>query len=161
MALPRPPNKARVGRLIGAAKKLAKQYRRETGRPLGITGEVAEYEAARLLRLEMAPVRQAGFDVYRRKGKKIVDKLQVKGRCVPQGAKPGQRLGSIKLEKDWNGVLLVLLDEDLEPTAIYEARRPQIKKAIQEPGSRARNERGALGVGKFNAIGRLRWRRQE
>ena len=157
MTHPPPPNKARVGKLIRAAKRLAKQYRRETGRPLGVTGEVAEYEAARLLGCELAPVRQAGYDVFRRKGGKI-DKLQVKGRCVPPGNR-SQRLGSIRLTHKWDGVLLVLLNEDLEPMEIYEARRPALAKAILRPGSKARNERGALTVSLFKAIGKQRWRR--
>jgi hypothetical protein len=158
VALPPRPNKARVGAIIRAAKQLAKRYRHETGRPLGITGEVAEYEAARLLRLELAPVRQAGYDVIRRKGKRV-EKLQVKGRSIPADAKPGQRLGSIKPDHAWHGVLLVLLDEDLEPTAIYEARRARIAEALQRPGSKARNERGALSVSKFRSIAKLRWQR--
>jgi hypothetical protein len=44
-----PENLNEVGELIGAAKKIARRYRDLTGRPLGITGEVAEYEACRLL----------------------------------------------------------------------------------------------------------------
>jgi hypothetical protein len=43
-------------RLILKAKILAKEYRSLTGRPLGIIGEVAEYEAASLLKLELAPL---------------------------------------------------------------------------------------------------------
>ena len=46
-----------IGSIILPAKKLAERYRRVTGRPLGITGEVAEYEAAHLLNLELAAAR--------------------------------------------------------------------------------------------------------
>ena len=35
--------------ILREAKKLAQRYRVATGKPLGITGEVAEYEAARNL----------------------------------------------------------------------------------------------------------------
>lgn len=42
----------RVGPLLERAKTLAREYKVATGRPLGITGEVAEYEAVRLLGLE-------------------------------------------------------------------------------------------------------------
>lgn len=38
------------------------EYRRLTGKPLDITGEVAEYEAARVLGVELTPARQAGYD---------------------------------------------------------------------------------------------------
>jgi hypothetical protein len=39
----------RLLELLAEAKRLAKEYRALTGRPLGVTGEVAEYEVARLL----------------------------------------------------------------------------------------------------------------
>ena len=41
---------------------LAREYYRLTGKPLGITGEVDEYEAARILSVELTPARQAGYD---------------------------------------------------------------------------------------------------
>ena len=146
-----------IGSIIRSAKRIAKDYRKITGRPLGITGEVAEYEAARVLKLELAPVRQTGYDAVRRKGKKI-DRLQIKGRCVIS-SNPGQRLGRIQLTKKWDAVLLVLLDADLEPINIYEARRQAITEALTKPGSKARNLRGALSVSKFKSIGRLVWSR--
>lgn len=67
-------------------------------------------------------------------------------------AKPGQRVGSIKLQNEWDAVLLVILDGCFEPLEIYEAQRPAISVALLSPGSRARNERGALSVSKFKAI---------
>jgi hypothetical protein len=54
-------------------------------------------------------------------------------------------------------VLLVLLDETFEATAIYEADRPAVEAALLAPGSKARNERGALAVSKFKSIGRRIW----
>jgi len=143
-----------VGKLIRSAKNLAKCYRKLTGRPLGITGEVAEYEAARLLGLELAEVRQAGFDAISEDSKKF----QIKGRCI-LSKKPGQRLGSIQLDKDWDGVIIVLLDADLEPFEIYRAWRREITDALKKPGSKARNERGALSVSKFKSIGQLIWKK--
>lgn len=140
------------------AKKVAKRYKELTGRPLGITGEMAEFTAVKLLKLDMAEVRQSGYDATRfHKGKKI--KIQIKGRCLPKKPNPGARIGSIKLdkEKEWDIVVLVLLDEDLEPTEIYEADRTSITKALLAPGSKARNERGALGISKFKSIGKKVW----
>ena len=40
---------ARVLEILGQAKALAVEYYRLTGKPLGLTGEVAEFEAARIL----------------------------------------------------------------------------------------------------------------
>jgi len=48
-------------RMLTAAKSLARRYYAHTGRPMGVTGEVAEYEATRLLNLTLADVRQTGW----------------------------------------------------------------------------------------------------
>jgi hypothetical protein len=139
------------------AKRLAQHYRELTGKPLGITGEVAEYEAARILGLRLTMARQAGYDAIEgRDGRE--HRLQIKGRCQLPGCKPGQRMGAIDVTKEFDGVLLVLLDERFEATAIYEADRDAVLRALAAPGSKARNERGALPIVKFKAIGRLRWR---
>lgn len=141
--------------LLAEAKRLAQEYHTLTGRPLGITGEVAEYEAVRLLELEAAPVRQAGYDAIRRSRGGVV-KLQVKGRCIRDKSKKSQRLGSIKLAHDWDAILMVLMDEQFETVAIYEADRVAVAAALTETESKAR-KRGALAVSKFKAIGRCVW----
>lgn len=143
--------------LLREAKLIAREYYRLRGRPLGITGEVAEFEAVRLLGLRLAPVRQPGYDTWRQKDGRR-ERIQVKGRVILPGAKPGQRLGRIDLTKPWDTVLLVLLNESYEATEIIEAKRAAITRALTTPGSRSRNERGALGITKFRSIGRVVWR---
>ena len=142
--------------LLGEVKPLACEYYKITGRPLGITAEIAEYEAARILKLKLSPARQSGCDAIRKTASGD-QRLQIKGRCILPGAKSGQRLGSINLEKEWDAVILVLLDEDYKPTAIYEADRLTVTDAVTAPGSRARNKRGQLGISKFKSIGTRIW----
>ena len=145
--------------ILAEVKRLAQEYRALTGKPLGITGEVAEYEAARILGVTLTPARQAGYDAIEdRNGKKV--RLQIKGRCVLNDSKPGQRVGSIDIKKEFDAVLLVLLNGSFEATAIYEATREAVVDALTKPGSKARNERGALGVSKFKSIGFMRWKRE-
>ena len=142
--------------ILKDAKKVAKRYKKLTGKPLGITGEMAEFTAAKLLKLDLAKARQSGYDATKfHKGNKI--KIQIKGRCLPKKPNPGTRIGCIQLDKEWDVVVLVLLDEDLEPTEIYEADRTSVTKALLAPGSKARNERGALGISKFKSIGKKVW----
>jgi hypothetical protein len=69
------------------------------------------------------------------------------------GSKP--RLGSIDTTRDWDAVLMVLLDGN------FEAHRADVLRELSVPGSKARNERGTLSVRKFKTIGRLRWRLPE
>ena len=129
-----------------------------TGKPLGITGEVAEFSAALLLGLELSKARQAGYDAIRKENGNVI-RIQIKGRCIPANANLGQRLGRIQLDKEWDTVLLVLMSEDFDVLSIYEAERLAIEQALLRPGSRARNERGALSVHTFKAIGREVWKR--
>lgn len=138
------------------AKKVAKRYKKLTGKPLGITGEIAEFTAAKLLNLELTEARQAGYDAIKKQYNKEI-KVQIKGRSLPQKANPGARIGRIQLDKDWDIVVLVLLDEDLEPIEIFEADRASVTEALLRPGSKARNERGALGISKFKSIGKRVW----
>lgn len=146
------PSIDEVASIIEQARELARDYKRLTGKPLGITGEVAEFEAARLLGLTLAEARAPGYDALRG-----AERLQVKGRVLTHNPKPGQRLGSIRLQHQWDAVLLVLMDEDLRVTEIWEAGRPSVEEALSKPGSKARNERGALSVTSFKRIGRKIW----
>jgi len=147
---------ARVLKILRQAKRLAREYYNLTRRPLGVTGEVAEYEAVRLLRLKLAPVRQPGFDATR-KTSRGVRRFQIKGRRILADSKPGQRMGSIRLKHEWDAVLLVVLNSTFDAVAIYQAERAPIRRALIAPGSKARNERGALSVDKFIAIGKQVW----
>jgi hypothetical protein len=84
-------------------------------------------------------------------------KLQIKGRCLQKNPKRGQRLGSIRTTKDWDAVLMVLLNEKFDTTEIWEAQRSAVLVALKKPGSKARNTRGALSISKFRTIGKRRW----
>jgi hypothetical protein len=139
--------------VIQEAKKVAKQYRQLTGKPLGITGEVGEFIAANLLGLELTEARQPGYDAVAHDGHRI----QIKARCVLPDSSVSQRVGSIKLGHEWDTVILVLMNADFEPVEIYEATRTDIERELTKPGSKARNERGALSVSKFKAIASRVW----
>jgi hypothetical protein len=69
--------------ILAQAKRLAQQYREVTGKPLGITGEVAEFEAARILGLELTPARTAGYDAIERS-----QRARRAGRDQVQGDRP-------------------------------------------------------------------------
>lgn len=143
-----------MGPVMEAAKQVAIDYYRLTGKPLGITGEIGEYYAAKHLGLELAEARTPGFDAYGTNRRRI----QIKSRSIPQSKKlTGQRLGSIRLEHEWDVVILVLMDKNFEPFEMYEADRESIEEALRKPGSKARNERNALAVTNFISIGTKVW----
>ena len=148
--------KERVRDILATVKPLAAEYYRLTGKPLGVTGEVAEFVAAECLGLELAIARTAGYDAIRH-GPTGPIYIQIKGRAYGDGAKPGQRLGRIKTGIHCDIVLLVLLNSaTLEPREMWEAPFAEVLARLAEPGSKARNERGALSVGDFKRLHSVR-----
>ncbi|MDH4847957.1 hypothetical protein E8E71_30040 [Pseudomonas sp. BN605] len=152
------PSETEILEVLREAKVLARRYYDLTGKPLGITGEVAEYEAATKLNLRLHPPRQAGYDATE-VGQEGLVKIQIKGRCIANPLKITGRMGSIDLRQAFDTVLLVLLDSDFNAFAMYEATRAKVEAALSLPGSRSRNERGALAIRQFMAIGTVRWMR--
>ena len=148
-----------VDKLMHEARKLAATYRRATGQALGISNEIATHDVIRLMKLVPAEPGAGGYDAIgtgTREGKYI----QIKGRTIFNDAKSGQRIGQIKLEQEWDSVMLILMDEDYEARAIFEAEREAIVAATEE-GSEKRAKRGAMSVAKFKAIGTQVWSAEE
>nr|UKE83559.1 hypothetical protein KXZ65_21235 [Pectobacterium sp. PL152] len=114
---------------------------------------MAEFYAAKLLGLKLMEARSAGYDATGPDARKI----QIKGRSLSDSSKPGQRLGSIRLEHEWDSVILVLMDDVFTVKEMWEAYRPEVTSALLSPGSKSRNERGALSISKFKQIGRRVW----
>lgn len=147
-----------VYQILRDAKVLARRYYHLTGKPLGVTGEVAEYEAARILNLELELARQAGYDATETRDG-VALKIQIKGRYCSNSRMRNGRVGSIDLKQPFDSVLLVLLDAEYNAFQIYEAARPAVEALLTKPGSKARNERGSVGISQFKAISTLRWER--
>lgn len=143
---------ARVREILAAVKPLAVEFYALTGKPLGVTGEMAEYIASEKLGLKLAPARTVGYDALRGD-----ERIQIKGRAYGAKAKPGQRMSRIKLDAPCDTVLLVLLDNStLECREMWEAPYLAVCERLRLPGSKSR-DRGALGVSEFKALVRKIW----
>ncbi len=142
--------------VLADAKRCAREYYRLTGRPLGVTGEVAEYEVHRLLGAKLTPPREPGADAVLKHGGRNL-RVQIKGRCDLGSLHRGAPIGSVRGRSGYDAVVLVLLDAHFDTTEIWYASRTMVLKALDEPGSRARNERRALSIAKFKQIGRRLW----
>ena len=141
-------------KLIAQARQLAADYRRTMGKPLpGVSNEIAEHDAVRLLGLEPAGEGEVAWDA--------VDpdsglRIQIKSRTIFDERKGGQRIGQLKMGQPWDAVLLVLMDEDYEPYEIYQAMRDDLE-AYVDASSSGRAKRGAMSVARFKIIGQLVW----
>jgi len=144
-------------KLISEARKLATDFRKGTGKPLaGVSSEIAEYDAAKFLDLDLGKAGEGGYDAIgcgSREGKRI----QIKGRVIAGDAKRGQRIGQLKVDQKWDSVVLVLMNEEHQTYAIYEAERETIISAINDARPSSRNKRGAMSVAKFKVISSLVW----
>ncbi len=150
-----------VDKLMSEARRLAVEYRRTTGKPLpGVSGELANYDAARLLNLELCKDTPGGYDAIGR-GEREGKRVQIKGRAIFDDKKSGQRVGQLKLEQDWDSVVLVLMDDAFEPCEIYAADREAIIGALDESTGSKRAKRGVMSVARFKAIADLVWNREE
>lgn len=150
-----------VDKLIAEARRLGAEFRRTTGKPLpGVSGEIAEYDAARLLDLEICKQKPGGYDAVGR-GAREGWRVQIKGRVIFDEDKSGQRVGQLKLDQDWDSVVLVIMDENYETSEIHEAGREDVENAMDEAAGSARKKRGAMTVARFKIISRLVWTREE
>lgn len=149
-----------VDRLMDEARRLAAEYRRATGKPLPVSGEIARHDAARLLDLELVDGGEHGYEAVGR-GDRAGRRYQIKGRAIFSGQRSQQRLGELRLGRSWDGVLLVLMDDDFQTCEIHEASREAIVAAIDEAGDSKRRNRGLISVGRFKAIGHRLWSRYD
>ncbi len=143
--------------LADEIRNLACRYYSLTGKPLGVTGEMAELTAADLLGLRLAVVRTPLFDALQESPRGDI-RVQIKGRAVDRLDRYRGRTPSIRCDEGFETVLLVLLDrENLEPLEIFEADRLAVAARLSAPGSKARNERSSLGISQFRSIARRVW----
>ena len=143
---------ARVREILAETKRLAVEYYRITGKPLGVTGEVAEYVAAGTLGLKLAPPRTTGYAALRGR-----ERIQIKGRAHGKKTNAGQKMGRIKTDGPCDSGLLVVLDNaTLEPREMWEAPFTSVIERLRQPGSKAR-ARGVLSIPEFTRIARLVW----
>jgi hypothetical protein len=137
--------------LLREAKSLAVEYYKLTGRPLGVTGEVAEYEAAEKLGLTLSAARTQAFDAYKSTDGGVL-RYQIKGRALPR-ENPGRHRVPRILNGDFDFVLLVLLDKaTLDTVEIWCAERAAVMDRLDRlPGTSARVGR-TMAVSQFKSI---------
>ncbi len=146
-------------KLIAQARQLAAEYRRTMGKPLpGISNEIAEHDAIRLLALNPKPEGALGYDAIDPQNNN--QRIQIKSRTIFDESKTGQRIGQIKMEQEWDSVVLVLMNKEYEPYEIYEAERDDLEESANKSSSN-RAKRGALSIARFKIIGQLVWSKEE
>ena len=140
--------------ILAEVRKLAVEYHQLTGKSLGVTGEIGEFEAAEKMGLELRAARAEGYDAVRHEGG--YRRIQIKSRWKRNGTSWG-RVARIDISKEFDSVMLVLMHGDYEVYEIWEAGRQDVVNRLTMPGSKSRNERGQMGVSQFKAIAKKVW----
>lgn len=139
-------------KLMVQTRKLAAEYYQATNQPLPVSGEIAKYDAARLLDLKKPSTEISGVDAVNDDGIQV----QIKSRVIFKERYSNYRVGQINMDAEWNKVLLVLMKPDYYPFEIYVIDRAEIEDASESENPN-RAKKGAMSVAKFIALGRLAW----
>ncbi|WP_198585804.1 hypothetical protein [Sphingomonas koreensis] len=142
--------------LLREAKQLAARYYMATGKPLGVTGEVAELEAAEKLGIDLVPPRTPGYDATQVRDGKLC-RIQIKGRAVDPADRYRGLCPSIKCGDQFDVVQLVLLDRgSLDALEIWEASEAAIAARLAGV-SAAKQKRNALAITQFKSVAKRIW----
>jgi len=152
-----------VSRLMSQTRKLAADYRKQTGQALPVTEELARFDAINILGLSKLEGEE-GVDAVDPLGKSSeagnepVNRYLIKGRVIFKGGKARQKLGKLNLNSDWTVLLMVIYDADYLPEQLYKVHRKTIDA---EMANVTKDKRGSMTVAKYKAIGELIWENAE
>ena len=147
-----------VDKLMAETRRLAAEYHRLTGQALPVSQELSRYDVERLLGFNPPENIESGVDLLGFvHGKPL--KVQVKARVIFD-RKQRQKLGQLNPDGGWNAVVLVLMNPNYEPEAIYLASRDVLQPSVEklEP---QKTRRGTLSVAKFKALAEKVWPLEE
>ncbi len=149
-----------VDKLMSEARKIAADYRRATGKSLGIGNEIAKNDACNYLNLEPINDNSSSFDALG-KGERAGQKVLIKGRAIFDQKKSGARIGQLKVEQEWDLLVLVLMNEDFEAFEIYEISRSEVITELETAAKSNRSKRGAMSISRFKIISHLVWTNEQ
>ncbi|MGE3320050.1 MAG: hypothetical protein AB7I18_12220 [Candidatus Berkiella sp.] len=137
-----------IDKLMQETRRLATQYRQSTGQTLPVSGELARYDATRLLHLTSEFKGTQGPLAH-----KVV---QIKSRVIFDDQKSGYRIGQLDLDGGWQMCALVLYESNYEPFVIYIASREIIVESLNKSNLKTK-ARGAMSLAQFKRIAQCVW----
>lgn len=146
-----------VNKLIAETRRIAKEYRLATGKILPVTPEIAINDAISILGLLPNDENNPGYDAIYELADECL-KVQIKGRAIFNEKRSGHRLGQLKIEQEWDAIILVIMNSEFMPDEIYMARRDDIVSELEEKAKT--NKKGAMTIAKFKLIANLLWTEQ-
>lgn len=145
-----------IDKLMQETRRLAADYRHNTGQTLPISGELARYDAARLLKLTPLQTPRKSVDFVGNEGPLANQLIQIKSRVIFDEHKSGYRIGQLDLGASWQICALVLYQANYEPFAIYVATQNTINETLAKRPEAARH-RGLMSLAQFKRLSNLVW----
>ena len=149
-----------IDKLMHETRLLAAKYHQTTGTALPVTGEIARFDAAKALGLQLIDDPSLGYDAVGT-GSFNGEKILIKGRVLFETSKSNPRIGQINPDQSWDHVVLVLFNDDYIPIEIYHASSEDIGQALSMRPDSQRKKRGAMSVAQFKIIGKLVWTQED
>ena len=147
-----------VSLLMTQTRKLASDYRRQTGQALPVTEELARFDAISILGLAKVEGKE-GIDAKdKTAATKSENQYLIKGRVIFKAGKARQKLGGLNLQYPWTHLLMVIYDAEYLPTQIHKISREIIDRELENS---PKDKRGSMTVAKYKAIGELIWENPE
>ena len=148
-----------IDKLMHETRQLAAKYHKTTGNTLPVTGEIARFDVAKALNLQLIDDQTLGYDaVGEVEGKEV--RLLIKGRVIFESTRSSPRIGQVKPDGRWDDVVLVLFNDNYQPIEMYLASTADIEDAIGTKPESKNKKRGAMSVAQFKIIGQLVWTRE-
>jgi len=145
-----------IDKLMHETRQLAAKYRMTTGTTLPVTGEIARFDVAKALNLQLIADLTQGFDANGL-GERAGVRFLIKGRVIFEDSRSTPRIGHINPDGRWDNVVMVLFDDDYLPVEMYEASSDDIKTAHKAKQANQNKKRAAMSVAQFKIIGKLVW----
>jgi hypothetical protein len=145
-----------IDKLMQETRRLAAEYRQSTGQTLPISGELARYDAARLLKLLPLDKPLKSVDFMGSEGPLANQLIQIKSRVIFDKEKTGYRIGQLDVGANWQICALVLYQANYEPTAIYIATQAMIVETLSKRPTTAK-ARGLMSLAQFKRLANLIW----
>lgn len=142
--------------LMQQTRQLAARYRKTTGNTLPITGEIARFDVAKALSLDLNDNLTLGYDAIGQ-GQRDGLKILIKGRVIFEDSHSTPRIGQLNPDGRWDCVVMILFDDDYMPVEMYKASAEEISSALQGKAESKNKKRGAMSVAQFKIIGELVW----
>jgi len=145
-----------IDKLMHETRQLAARYRQATGSTLPVTGEIARFDAAKSLDLQLLDNLNSSYDAVGKSGALADQKLVIKGRAIFDTSKSTPRIGQLNPAQEWDGELLVLFDDEYQLIEICYASKQIIEEELNDRESN-RKKRGAMSIAQFKIIGERIW----